>query len=75
GGSYGTPPCPGWRSRDHPRQGGGLVTEDQNARKNGGAEGKTKHAEAERGIRDTNVYLVSFYGSRTPCEETYIIIG
>ncbi|KAH9296268.1 hypothetical protein KI387_039856, partial [Taxus chinensis] len=50
----GPPPYPGRRSRDrHPGRVAvsSLKTKMQEKR---GAEGKTKHAEAERGMRDTN---------------------
>ncbi|KAH9301217.1 hypothetical protein KI387_012800, partial [Taxus chinensis] len=57
-----------------PEQGGGFVTEDQKAKKRG-KEGKTKDAGAKRGMRDVNAYSEGFSGSRTPCEETCIIIG
>ncbi|KAH9296352.1 hypothetical protein KI387_039940, partial [Taxus chinensis] len=61
-------------TRPPPRQGGGFVTEEQKAKKRG-EKGKTKHAGAKWGMRDVNAYLESFSGSRTPCEETCIIIG
>ncbi|KAH9290575.1 hypothetical protein KI387_034692, partial [Taxus chinensis] len=40
-----------------------------------GKKGKTKGAGAKRGMRDVNAYSEGFSGSRTPCEETCIIIG
>ncbi|KAH9290623.1 hypothetical protein KI387_034740, partial [Taxus chinensis] len=55
-------------------QGGGFVTEDQKAKERG-KEGKIKDVGAKRGTRDVNAYSEGFSGSRTPCEETYIIIG
>ncbi|KAH9323068.1 hypothetical protein KI387_017707, partial [Taxus chinensis] len=56
------------------RQGGGFVTEGKKAKKRG-KKGKTKDAGARRGMRDVNAYSEGFSGSRTPCEETCIIIG
>ncbi|KAH9320524.1 hypothetical protein KI387_015163, partial [Taxus chinensis] len=61
-------------TRPPPRQGGGFVTEEKKAKKRG-EKGKTKHAGAKRGMWDVNAYLESSSGSRTPCEETCIIIG
>ncbi|KAH9306660.1 hypothetical protein KI387_011064, partial [Taxus chinensis] len=61
-------------TRPPPRQGSGFVTEDQKAKKRGGKE-KAKHAGANRGMWDVNTYLERFSGSRTPYEETCIIIG
>ncbi|KAH9310348.1 hypothetical protein KI387_025383, partial [Taxus chinensis] len=55
-------------------QGGGFITEDQEAKERG-KKGKTKGAGAKRGIRDVNAYSEGFSGSRTPYEETCIIIG
>ncbi|KAH9309244.1 hypothetical protein KI387_037155, partial [Taxus chinensis] len=55
-------------------QGGGFVTEDRKAKERRN-KGKTKGAGARRGMRDVNTYSESFSGSRTPCEETCIIIG
>ncbi|KAH9289802.1 hypothetical protein KI387_033919, partial [Taxus chinensis] len=40
-----------------------------------GKKGKTKGAGAKRGMQDVNAYSEGFSGSRTPCEETCIIIG
>ncbi|KAH9297439.1 hypothetical protein KI387_029121, partial [Taxus chinensis] len=54
--------------------GGGFVTEDQKAKKRG-KEGKKNGAGAKPGMRDVNAYFEGFFGSRTPCEETCIIIG
>ncbi|KAH9308211.1 hypothetical protein KI387_036122, partial [Taxus chinensis] len=55
-------------------QGGGFVTEGQEAKERG-KKGKTKGAGAKRGMRDVNAYFEGCSGSRTPCEETCIIIG
>ncbi|KAH9291732.1 hypothetical protein KI387_043075, partial [Taxus chinensis] len=55
-------------------QGGGFVTEDQKAKERG-KKGKTKGMGAKRGMWDVNAYSEGFSGSRTPCEETCIIIG
>ncbi|KAH9302661.1 hypothetical protein KI387_014244, partial [Taxus chinensis] len=55
-------------------QGGDFVTEDQEAKERGKKE-KTKGAGAKRGMRDVNAYSEGFSESRTPCEETCIIIG
>ncbi|KAH9289207.1 hypothetical protein KI387_033324, partial [Taxus chinensis] len=57
-----------------PRQGGGFVTEEKKAKKRG-KKRKTKHTGAKGGMRDVNAHLGSFSGSRTPCEETCIIIA
>ncbi|KAH9296630.1 hypothetical protein KI387_040218, partial [Taxus chinensis] len=40
-----------------------------------GKKGKTKGVGAERGMRDVNAYSKGFSRSRTPSEETCIIIG
>ncbi|KAH9331118.1 hypothetical protein KI387_003226, partial [Taxus chinensis] len=37
--------------------------------------GKSKGTRAKRGMQDVNAYSEGFSGSRTPCEETCIIIG
>ncbi|KAH9289159.1 hypothetical protein KI387_033276, partial [Taxus chinensis] len=55
-------------------QGGGFVTEDQEAKERG-KKGKSKGAGAKQGMWDVNAYSEGFSGSRTPCEETCIIIG
>ncbi|KAH9296523.1 hypothetical protein KI387_040111, partial [Taxus chinensis] len=55
-------------------QGCGFITEDQKAKERR-KKGKTKGVGARRGMRDVNAYSESFSGSRTPCEETCIIIG
>ncbi|KAH9304008.1 hypothetical protein KI387_008412, partial [Taxus chinensis] len=55
-------------------QGGGFVTEGQEAKERG-KKGKTKGAGAKWGMWDVNAYFEGFSGSRTPCEETCIIIG
>ncbi|KAH9305259.1 hypothetical protein KI387_009663, partial [Taxus chinensis] len=60
-------PCLGRRSRD-------PITEGQEAKERG-KKGKTKGAGVKRGMRDVNAYSEDFSGSRTPCEETCIIIG
>ncbi|KAH9319874.1 hypothetical protein KI387_021643, partial [Taxus chinensis] len=60
--------------RPPPRQGSGFVTEDKKAKKRG-EKRKKKHAGAKQGMRDDNAYLESFSRSRTPYEETCIIIG
>ncbi|KAH9312058.1 hypothetical protein KI387_027093, partial [Taxus chinensis] len=57
-----------------PVQGGGFVTEGQEAKERG-KNGKTKGAGAKWGMQDVNAYSEGFFGSRTPCEETCIIIG
>ncbi|KAH9322500.1 hypothetical protein KI387_017139, partial [Taxus chinensis] len=54
-------------------QGGSFVTEGQEAKERG-KNGKTKGAGAKRGMRDVNTYSEGFSRSRTPCEETCIII-
>ncbi|KAH9296334.1 hypothetical protein KI387_039922, partial [Taxus chinensis] len=61
-------------TRPPPRQGGSFVTEGQKAKKRG-KKGKTKDVGAKWGMRDVNAYSEGFSGSRTPCEETCIIIG
>ncbi|KAH9317963.1 hypothetical protein KI387_019732, partial [Taxus chinensis] len=60
--------------RPLPRQGGGFVTEEKKAKKRG-EKGKIKHAGAKRSMQGVNAHSESFSGSRTPCEETCIIIG
>ncbi|KAH9308954.1 hypothetical protein KI387_036865, partial [Taxus chinensis] len=71
----GPPPCSGVAvTGPPPRQGGGFVTEEKKAKKRE-EKRKTKHVGAKRGMRDVNTYLERFSGSRTPCEETCIIIG
>ncbi|KAH9294138.1 hypothetical protein KI387_040657, partial [Taxus chinensis] len=55
-------------------QGDSFVTEGQEAKERG-KKGKTKGTGAKRGMRDVNAYSEGFFGSRTPCEETCIIIG
>ncbi|KAH9306587.1 hypothetical protein KI387_010991, partial [Taxus chinensis] len=62
------------RARTAAQAVGGFVTEGQKAKKRG-KKGKTKDAGAKRGMRDVNAYSEGFSGSRTPCEETCIIIG
>ncbi|KAH9304976.1 hypothetical protein KI387_009380, partial [Taxus chinensis] len=57
-----------------PRKGGGFITEEQKPKKREEKE-KTKDAGAKRGMRDVNAHSESFSRSRTPCEETCIIIG
>ncbi|KAH9325366.1 hypothetical protein KI387_005544, partial [Taxus chinensis] len=61
-------------TRPPPSQGGGFVTKEKKAKKRE-EKGKTKHAGAKRGMLDVNAHLEIFSGSRTPCEETCIIIG
>ncbi|KAH9302451.1 hypothetical protein KI387_014034, partial [Taxus chinensis] len=62
-------------TRPPPMQGSSFVTEDQKGQEKKEKGGKTKDAGAKRGMRDVNAYSERFSGSRTPCEETCIIIG
>ncbi|KAH9295330.1 hypothetical protein KI387_038918, partial [Taxus chinensis] len=50
-GGYRTAALAGRWSRDPPRQGGGFITEEQNAKKRG-EKRKTKHAGAKWDMRD-----------------------